>query len=162
MFYRYKEDLQLSLMCLHEMPLVKGLFLNLRRNSGQKEHFKYKRELSGRSQRSEITITKFKGTLFFKYQEADLRIIGDPHSGTTFLGFKEVMDMKLFFCPFSEIALFWITFLFYFFETNPSVIKQYFLSPSTTRLEFLNSVRGSELQIISMWCQAPSWLITRD
>lgn len=149
-------------MCSHEMPLVKGLFLNLRRNSGQKEHFKYKRELSGRSQRSEITMTKFKGTLFFKYQDADLRIIGDPHSGTTFLGFKEVMDMRLFFCPFSEIALFWIPFLFYFFETKPSVVKQHFLSPSTTRLKFLNSMRGSELQIISMWCQAPSWLITRD
>ena len=149
-------------MCSHEMPLVKGLFLNLRRNSGQKEHFKYKRELSGRSQRSEITMTKFKVTLFFKYQDADLRIIGDPHSGTTFLGFKEVMDMRLFFCPFSEITLFWIPFLFYFFETKPSVVKQHFLSPSTTRLKFLNSMRGSELQIISMWCQAPSWLITRD
>ena len=150
MSYRYKEDLQLSLMCSHEMPVVKGLFLNLRRNSGQKEHFKYKRELSGRSQRSEITITKFKDTLFFKYQEADLRIIGDPHFGTVFLGFKEVMAMKLFFCPFSEIALFWTTFLLYFFETNPTVVRQHFLSPSTPRLEFLNSVRRSELQVISM------------
>lgn len=119
MSYRYKEDLQLSLMCSHEMPVVKGLFLNLRRNSGQKEHFKYKRELSGRSQRSEITITKFKDTLFFKYQEADLRIIGDPHSGTVFLGFKEVMAMKLFFCPFSEIALFWTTFRFTFLRLIP-------------------------------------------
>lgn len=148
-------------MCSHEMPVVKGLFLNLRRNSGQKEHFKYKRELSGRSQRSEITITKFKDTLFFKYQEADLRIIGDPHSGTVFLGFKEVMALKLFFCPFSEIALFWTTFPLYFFETNPTVVRQHFLSPSTPRLEFLNSVRRSELQVISMSCQASSWLITR-
>lgn len=148
-------------MCSHEMPVVKGLFLNLRRNSGQKEHFKYKRELSGRSQRSEITITKFKDTLFFKYQEADLRVIGDPHSGTVFLGFKEVMALKLFFCPFSEIALFWTTFPLYFFETNPTVVRQHFLSPSTPRLEFLNSVRRSELQVISMSCQASSWLITR-
>lgn len=148
-------------MCSHEMPVVKGLFLNLRRNSGQKEHFKYKIELSGRSQRSEITITKFKDTLFFKYQEADLRIIGDPHSGTVFLGFKEVMALKLFFCPFSEIALFWTTFPLYFFETNPTVVRQHFLSPSTPRLEFLNSVRRSELQVISMSCQASSWLITR-
>lgn len=73
--------------------------------------------------------------MFFKYQEADLSIIGDPHSGKTFW-------------PLFRNYCFGPLFCFIIFRLIPLLcilIKQHFLSPSTTIQHFLNIVR-SKLQ----------------